>query len=258
MATAICVETDNMGVATLTLNHPPVNVLTSKVLHQLERTLAELAADDTVKVVIVTGVGRFFVSGADIRELAEIPSSQEGLEMARRGQAVLNGVDDLQKPVIAAINGLCLGGGLELAMCCHIRLAAVDASLGLPEIKLGLIPGFGGTQRLWRLIGRSKATELILTGDSVSSQDAKALGLVSEVFPAADLLPEARGLARKIASKGQLAVRAAVQALRRGAGLDLQDGLALEASLFSELFDSDDRTEGTRAFLEKRQPRFKA
>ena len=177
--------------------------------------------------------------------------------MAVRGQAIFNKIELFEKPVIAAINGPCLGGGLELAMCCHIRLAAEGARLGQPEINLGIIPGFGGTQRLSRLVGRSRALELILTGDLISASEAKAIGLVSQVLPPEELLRRAQGLARKIASKGHLAARAALRAIREGAELKLEEGLLQEAQLFGDLCDSEDKREGVSAFLEKRQPQFK-
>lgn len=244
-------------VAVVTLNHPPANTLTPDLLVELEATFDALRSDDTVKVVVLTGSGRFFIAGADIRVLASIPSSREGTEMAMRGQALFNKIEAFEKPVIAAINGACLGGGLELAMCCHIRLAAEGARLGQPEINLGIMPGFGGTQRLARLIGRSKATELILTGDHVSAQEAKELGLVSQVIPPEDLLRQAQGLAHRIASKSQSAVRASLRGIHEGAELGLREGLALEARLFGGLCDTEDKKEGVAAFLEKRQPRFK-
>jgi enoyl-CoA hydratase len=168
----------------------------------------------------------------------------------------LNQIEVLEKPVIAAINGICLGGGLELAMCCHIRLAAEGSRLGQPEINLGIMPGFGGTQRLPRIVGQSKAMELILTGDPISAQEAKSIGLVSQVVSPEDLLRHAQGLARTIASKAQRALRASLRAVRQGADESLSDGLALEARLFGELCDTDDKREGVAAFLEKRQPRF--
>ncbi len=245
------------SVATLTINHPPANTLTARMLDELEAAFGALAKDDTVKAVIVTGAGRFFIAGADIRALAAIASAQEGERMALRAQAIGDEIEAFEKPVIAAINGACLGGGLELAMCCHVRLAAEGARLGQPEINLGMMPGMGGTQRLPRLIGRSRATELILTGDTISAQEAKALGLVSQVIPPDDLLRQAQGLARKIASKGQAAVRAALRAIREGAELNVRQALALEARLFGSLCETEDRKEGLAAFLEKRQPRFK-
>lgn len=257
IANTLLSRTVEQGIATVTWNHPPVNTLTPELIVELEATLDVLAADSAVKVVVLTGAGRYFIAGADVRVLAAIPSAREGTDMALRGQAILNKIDAFQKPVIAAINGACLGGGLELALCCHIRLAAEGARLGLPEINLGIMPGFGGTQRLSRLIGRSRATELILTGDPLSAQEAKTLGLVSQVYPPEDLLRQAHGLARKIASKSQTAVRAALEAIHHSDGLELPMGLALEARLFGRLCDTEDKKEGLAAFLEKRQPRFK-
>jgi len=245
------------GVALLTLNHPPVNALTPDLLAELGAAFDQLARDERVKVVMVTGTDRCFVAGADIRVLAAIASAQEGLEMALRGQALLNRIECFEKPVLAAINGACLGAGLELALCCHIRLAADSARLGQPEINLGIIPGFGGTQRLSRLVGTSKALELILTGDPISASDAKALGIVTQVVPADDLLRQAHGIARKIATKAQLAVRAAMRALREGQDLPLAKALEHEAALFARLCDSEDKREGVMAFLQKRQPQFK-
>jgi enoyl-CoA hydratase/carnithine racemase len=245
------------GVATLVLNHPPVNALTSSILAQIDATFDGLAKDDGVKVIVLTGTGRVFIAGADIKVIAAIASCREGSEMALRGQAVLNKIESCDKPVFAAINGTCLGGGLELALCCHIRLAAEGARLGQPEINLGIIPGFGGTQRLTRLLGPSKALELILTGDVISASEAKALGLVSQVISADDLQRQVQGLARRIASKGQLAVRAAIRSVRDGLELGLRGALAREAQLFGDLCDSEDKREGVGAFLEKRQPQFR-
>lgn len=245
------------SVATVTINHPPANVLTFQGLIELESIVDDLATNNQIKVVIITGAGRFFIAGADIRMLAEIGSTQKGREMAQKGQGVFNKIEASSKPFIAAINGTCLGGGLELALCCHIRVAAESIQLGQPEINLGIIPGFGGTQRLHRLIGKSKATELILTGDPISSQEARTLGLVSQVFSPDDLLRQATELAGRIASKGQLAVQAALKALQQGSELGLRDGLRLEANLFGELCESEDKQEGMTAFLEKRPPHFK-
>ncbi len=245
------------GVALVTLDHPPVNILTPELLAELDTTFDSLATDDAVKIVVLTGAGRFFVAGADIRVLASIASSAEGAAMARHGQTILNKIEALGKPVIAAINGACLGGGFELALCCHIRLAAEGARLGLPEINLGIMPGFGGTQRLPRLIGQSKALELILTGEPISAREAMSVGLVSHVVSADGLLRQAQGLAHKMTVKSQPALRASLRAIRQGAALNLSGGLDLEARLFGELCDTEDRKEGAAAFLEKRQPRFK-
>ncbi|HBP88779.1 MAG TPA: enoyl-CoA hydratase [Nitrospiraceae bacterium] len=244
-------------VATVTINYPPANVLTSQGLKELESTLDDLTNNDRVKVIIITGTGRFFVAGADIRMLAEIGSRQKGKEIALTGQNLFNKIEKSPKTIIVAINGICLGGGLELALCCHIRLAAEGIQLGLPEVNLGLIPGFGGTQRLSRIIGQSKATEMILTGDSLSAEDGKTCGLISEVFSDKDLMPQAIGLASRIASKSQSAVRAALQAIQKGSDLKLREGLLVEATLFGELCESEDKQEGLAAFLEKRSPHFK-
>jgi enoyl-CoA hydratase/carnithine racemase len=256
VANTLSCSIDN-GVATLTLNHPPVNALTPQLLTDLDAAFDSLSKDDTVKVIIVTGTGRVFVAGADIKVLASISSAQEGTKMALHGQAILNRIESFEKPVIAAINGICLGGGLELALCCHLRLAADAARLGQPEINLGIIPGFGGTQRLSRLVGSSKALELILTGDPISAAEAKALGIVSQVVPADDLLRQAHGMGRKIALKAQLATRTALRAVRDGSALGLAEALEHEARLFGELCDTEDKREGVMAFLEKRQPQFR-
>lgn len=244
------------AVATVTIHHPPANTLTPELLSELSQVFDGVDKDDAIKAVVLTGTGRFFVAGADVRLLASIPSSQEGQSIALQGQAILNRIESLNKPVIAAINGVCLGGGLELAMCCHIRLAAEGSRLGQPEINLGIMPGFGGTQRLPRIVGQSKALELILTGDPISAQEAKSLGLVSQVIPPEDLLHQAQGLARKMAGKSLPALRASLRAVRSGADMNLPDGLTLEASLFGGLCETEDKREGLAAFLEKRQPQF--
>jgi enoyl-CoA hydratase/carnithine racemase len=197
-----------------------------------------------------------FCPGADIKELELIRASHQGTEFSARGQALLNRIERFDKPVIAAINGACLGGGLEVTMACHIRVAAAGISLGLPEIKLGLIPGFGGTQRLQRIVGPSRAIELILTGESITSEEALALGLVNRVVPAEEVLRQARVLAGMIAAKGRLATQAALRAIRTGLDSPMAEGLARESELFGELCESADKKEGVAAFLEKRPPKF--
>ncbi len=243
-------------VATVTFNNPPANLLSTHVLKELDRHVERFEADPTVKVVVFTALGRFFCPGADVKELRQIKTAQQGKDLSSRGQDLLNRIERLDKPVIAAVNGPCLGGGLELALACHMRIAAQEASFGLPELHLGLIPGYGGTQRLVRTIGPSKATELILTGATISADDALTLGLVNEVCPQSDLLPRAHALADLIKSKGAPAIRAALQALRAGQDLPLAEGLAREAELFGQLFETHDAKEGTSAFLEKRPPNF--
>ena len=242
--------------ATVTLNNPPSNLLSTPVLRELDQTFGQLEADDAVRVIILTASGKFFCPGADIKELADLNTMHQGSELSGRGQALLNRIERFDKPVIAAINGACLGGGLELAMACHMRVAAAGTLLGLPEIKLGLIPGFGGTQRLPRIIGPSKAAELILTGETINSEEALTWGLVNRVVPPEEVLLTAQKLAGMIMAKGRLATQAALRAIRTGLDSPLAEGLAREAELFGELCETPDKKEGTRAFLEKRPPRF--
>ena len=245
------------GIAIVTINRPPVNALSRQVMQELEQALEAVRADQAVKVVILTGGGSFaFVAGADIKEISQLGSGQEAAQVAAQGQAVLMKIQRLGKPVIAAINGVCLGGGNEVAMACHLRVAGDRARFGQPEINLGIIPGFGGTQRLPRLIGTAKATELILTGDMITAQEAHRLGLVNQVVPQDQVLKVAKDLARKIASKGQVAVRAALQAIEDGRERPLNEGVANEAALFGRIAETDDCKEGVKAFLEKRQPKF--
>lgn len=243
-------------IATVTLNNPPSNLLNASVLKELDQAFDKLEATDTVRVVVLTASGRFFCPGADIKELAQLNTAYQGSELSGLGQALLNRIERFDKPVIAAINGTCVGGGLELAMACHIRVAAAGIQLGLPEIKLGLIPGFGGTQRLPRIIGPSKAAELILTGEVITSEEALALGLVNRVVPLADLLKQAQVLAGMITAKGRLAIQSALRAIRTSLDSPLAEGLARESELFGELCESADEKEGITAFLEKRPPKF--
>ncbi len=243
-------------LAIVILNNPPSNLLSTPVLKELDQVFGELEVNDTVRVVILTAAGRFFCPGADIKELALMSTAQQGSELSARGQTLLNRIERFDKPVIAAINGPCLGGGLELAMACHMRVAAAGVLLGLPEIKLGLIPGFGGTQRLPRIIGPSKAAELILTGESLASEEALNFGLVNRVVPASELLKQAHVLAGTITAKGRLAIQSALRAIRTSLDSSLAEGLACEAKLFGELCETPDKKEGTEAFREKRPPKF--
>lgn len=241
-------------LARITLHNPPANVLNVALLEELEESLGNIEQDASVRVVILTGAGRFFCAGADIHELIHLNTVQLGTECAKRGQELLNRIERCHKPMLAAINGTCVGGGLELALACHIRIAAAGAMLGLPETKLGLIPGFGGTQRLPRVVGSSKAAEMIVTGESISADEALQTGLVSRVVPAQQVLAEAEGLAGMIASRGAAAVRAALQAMNGGLDRPLAEGLAREAELFGQLCITADKQEATKAFLDKRQP----
>lgn len=243
-------------VATVTISNPPANVLTTPLVKELDKVFDELSGKDDVKVIILTGSGTLFVAGADIKEIGSIASSKQGEELALMGQAVFNKIEQMQKPVIAAVTGFCLGGGMELAMACHMRIAGDRARMGQPEINLGIIPGFGGTQRLSRLVGRAKAMEIILTGDMINAQEAKGLGLVNKVVPEGEVLKQAVGLAKKIASKGKNAIAGAMRAIQEGTSQPLSQGLALEAKLFGQICDTSDMKEGISAFIEKRQPKF--
>jgi enoyl-CoA hydratase len=242
-------------VARITLHHPPANVLNLSVLKELEQVLIEVEEDEYVRVVIVTGTGRFFCAGADLHELAHLTTVHGGAEFALRGQSLFSRIERSQKPVLVAINGTCLGGGLELALACHIRVAAAGTLLGLPEIKLGLIPGFGGTQRLPRVVGASKAAEMILTGESLSAEEALRIGLVSRVVPPQELLAQVEAIAALMTARGTGAVEAALHAIRGGLDIPLSEGLAREAELFGRLCITPDKEEAVQAFLEKRQPR---
>jgi enoyl-CoA hydratase len=245
------------ATATITINRPAVlNALSSATLEELDAVVRELRADDGVRALVVTGSGtKAFVAGADIRELAEL-TPVLGRAYAQRGQRIFDAIEQLGKPVVAAINGYALGGGLELAMACTLRVAADTAKLGLPEITLGLIPGYAGTQRLARLVGRGRALDLILTGRQATADEALAMGLVTRVVSAAAVLDEAQRLAADLAGRAPVALRCAMEAILRGGDLPFADASAYEATLFGLIASTDDMKEGTRAFLEKRPPRF--
>ncbi len=246
------------AVATITIDRQRVlNALSTAVLEDLRHAVLEVRHDEAVRAVIITGAGeKAFVAGADINELARL-SPADAKEHALRGQHVFDLIAGLGKPVIAAVNGYALGGGCELAMACTFRFAADTAVFGQPEVDLGLMPGYGGTQRLSRLVGRARALDLILTGRKIKAADAHAMGLVDRVVAPAALLEEARAFANVLAGKAPLAVRYAIQSVTRGLELPLADGQFLEASLFGLVASSEDMREGTRAFLEKRAPVFK-
>jgi len=243
-------------LAIVTLNRPKaLNALNRALLAELEAAIDELAADDLIGAIVITGAGeRAFAAGADIGEFNTLPSARVAADLSLYGQAVFTEIEQLSKPVIAAINGFALGGGCELALACDIRLAADTARLGQPEINLGIIPGYGGTQRLPRLVGKGAAKLLCLTGDHITAAEAYRIGLVDRVVPAADLLAEATALAATLAGKAPVAVAAIKQAIDVGAGGTLADGLAYEAAQFGLVFDTQDRVEGVNAFLEKRPP----
>lgn len=242
-------------IATVTLNRPQVlNALNTQVFDDLKYVFTRLAEDPAVRVILLTGAGeKAFAAGADIHELVET-NRLAGQALSRRGHTIFRQIETCGKPVIALINGFALGGGCELALACTLRIAADTARLGQPEVRLGLIPGYGGTQRLPRLIGPSAALKLLLTGDRIAAAEALRLGLVDEVVPASGLLARGRQLAQSILSAAPLAVTSCLEAVYRGAGRDLESALRLESRLFGRLCGTADKNEGTRAFLEKRSP----
>ena len=246
-------------VATVTIDNPPMNVLSSKVTQELDEIFTELAANPAVGAVVLTGNGsRAFMAGADIKEFPQKMNATkvEKLERNASVHEVLNKIADLPKPTIASLNGLALGGGCELSLTCDIRIAEEHVKIGLPEIKLGLFPGGGGTQRLPRIVGPSKAKELMFVGDPITAQQALALGLVNQVVPSGEGLATAQALAGKIAQYSADALSFIKQAVNEGAEQDLETGLALERQLFADVFETDNVKEGVRAFLEKRSPVF--
>lgn len=245
------------AVAIVTINRPAVlNAINAPTLEALRQIMIDLKADDGVRAIIVTGAGdRAFVAGADINELA-VQTPTGGREHALKGQAVFDLIENLDKPVIAAINGYALGGGCELAMACTLRLAADTAKIGLPEITLGILPGYAGTQRLSRLVGKGKAMELILTGAPVTAEEGVRIGLVNRVVPAAALMTEARTLAAQLARQAPIATRYIIAAINKGLEMPFAEACVFEATLFGLVASTADMREGTRAFLEKRKPLF--
>jgi enoyl-CoA hydratase len=244
-------------LAQVTLDRPQVlNALNAVTLGELAEAIEELAADPAVRVILLAGAGRAFAAGADIRELAAL-TAEEGRAFALRGQSLLRRIETLGKPVIACIQGFALGGGCELALACTLRLAADDARLGQPEVKLGVMTGFGGSQRLPRLVGRGAALKLLLTGATIDACEALRIGLVDEVVPAAELMGRAEALALEIAANAPLALAETLRAVDEGLGLPLDLALLREAVHFSHICGTADKNEGTRAFLEKRPPAWK-
>ncbi|OLC54674.1 MAG: hypothetical protein AUH92_03490 [Acidobacteria bacterium 13_1_40CM_4_69_4] len=252
----LCEKRD--GIARLTINRPDkLNALDRQTMQEIDGAVRAAGEDPAVGVLIVTGMGeKAFVAGADIAELGA-QSPVEGAAYARRGQDVLVRLERLGKPSIAAVNGYALGGGLELAMACTLRLAADTAKLGQPEVTLGIIPGYGGTQRLSRLVGAGRALELILTGEPIDAREAHRIGLINRLVPAVELPAAAEALARTLLSRGPLALRYAIQAVHDGLQMTMAEGLAMEAALFGLSCATEDMREGTRAFVEKRKPTFK-
>lgn len=246
------------GIRTITVNRPDkLNALNSATLDALHQAFDAAADDAEVRVVVLTGAGeKAFVAGADISEMNGLTPVQ-GRDFSLRGQRMMRRVEKMPKPVIAAVNGFALGGGLELAMCCHLRIAGDNAKVGQPEINLGLIPGFGGSQRLLRLAGRAATLELCLTGAPIGAERARELGIVNRVVPAAELQAETLKLASQLANAAPLALRAMLDSVNIGGECGIEEGLEYESAQFGLVFSTDDMREGTTAFLEKRKPAFK-
>ncbi|MBH17070.1 MAG: crotonase [Acidobacteria bacterium] len=246
------------AIVIVTINRPKVlNALNGQTIDELHQVMTEVARSESVRCVVLTGAGdKAFVAGADIGELAEL-TPVNGSVHSQRGQALLELIESLGKPVIAAINGYALGGGCELAMACTIRLASDSAKLGQPEINLGIMPGYAGSQRLPRLVGKGRALELLLTGAHISADGARLIGLVNRVVPATELMTEAKALACELAGKAPIAVRAIIAAVNEGLEMPLSQAVAHESALFGLVASTEDMREGTRAFLEKRKPVFK-
>ncbi|HVZ40913.1 MAG TPA: enoyl-CoA hydratase-related protein [Candidatus Kapabacteria bacterium] len=253
----ILIERKPEGYAIITLNRPDkLNALNIQLLVELRSAIADIAADAGIRGVIITGSGeKAFAAGADIAELHELDGTT-GSGASERGQMVFLMIEQLGKPVIAAVNGFALGGGCELAMACHIRLVSDRAKFGQPEVNLGLIPGFGGTQRLTRLVGAARSAEYNLTGDMIDASTAERIGLANHVYPAAELMERAQEMMIKILSKGPVAIEKTLRAVVAAVDATIEDGLAYEAQLFGECCGTSDMKEGTKAFLEKRAAQF--
>lgn len=254
----ILFEVKECGVGLLTINRPKsLNALNPKTLDEINNVLDTIEGEGNVKVLVITGAGdKAFIAGADITEFPKMNALQAYL-FATKGQKLFFRIEQLPIPVIACVNGFALGGGCELAMSCDFIYASDKAKFGQPEINLGIIPGFGGTQRLARLIGRARAKELCMTGDMLGVEEAKSIGLVVKIFPADKLLDETLKVATALAQKSQIALRAIKRVVDKGVGMDLRSGCELEANAFGLVFTSDDAREGAKAFLEKRKPQFK-
>lgn len=245
------------GVSFLSINRPPVNALGNQLLDELGGAMDQLNADAKTKVIVlVSAIPNVFIAGVDLKEMAALTTTEDILQVIRKGQGVFNKIENSEKPVIAAVHGACVGGGQELLMACHIRIASDRTRFAQPEITLGIIPGFGGSQRLPRIVGPSRATELILTGDIITPQEAFRIGLVNRVVSDGALVKTAREMAKKIARHGLPAIRASMRAIRDGLDKPLAEGLRVEENEFRSIAGTQDMREGIRAFMEKRQPKF--
>ena len=258
MSETVLLSSDRGAVRILTINRPDkLNALDAATLDALQAAFTAAATDESIRVVVLTGAGpKAFVAGADIAQMNTLAPVQ-GRDFALRGQRMMRFVETMPKPVIAMVNGFALGGGLELAMCCHLRIAADTAKVGQPEVNLGLIPGFGGSQRLLRLAGRAATLELCLTGAPVDAARALHLGIVNRVVPAAELEAQTMALAEQLAASAPLALRGVLDCVNHGGECGIEEGMAYEAAQFGLMFSTDDMREGTGAFLERRKPAFR-
>lgn len=245
------------SIALLSLDHPPANALSQPTFKGLTDALDYIEKERSIKVIVLAGKGKFFAAGADIKEFTTVEKAEQGSTISRIGQQVFKRMETFPKPIIAAIHGAALGGGLELAMACHIRFATPSAKLGLPELNLGLLPGFAGTQRLPRLIGKAKALELLFTSRPITGEEAEILGLVNGIYQEEELLDRTLEFAKLVASKGAVSLRYTIEAVMTGEEHGFEAGAKKEEELFGRIFESDDATEGIQAFLEKRKPKFK-
>ncbi|MEI5905571.1 enoyl-CoA hydratase [Bacillus spongiae] len=243
-------------VAYITIQRPPANALSSGLIRELSQVLDEVEFDNRVRVLLLHGEGRFFSAGADIKEFTTVQSGKEFEQLAKKGQELFGRMENFSKPIVASIHGAALGGGLELAMGCHIRYVSHNAKLGLPELQLGLVPGFAGSQRLPRLVGRAKATEMLLTSDSISGEEAVKWGLANASFTEEEVFKKAEELCLKLTKKSPVSVKAALELLSYTNTDNFYEGVDREAVLFGEVFMSEDGKEGIQAFIEKRAPEF--
>ena len=252
----ISVSTEE-GVALLKINRPPVNALSVQLLDEIEKAIEDLGQQPDVKVmVIASAIPQVYIAGVDLKEMAKLSNPEDVVNVIRKGHAVFNKLERSEKPILAAIQGACIGGGQELVMACHLRIASDRTRFAQPEISLGIMPGFGGSQRLPRIVGPSRATQLILTGEVITPQEALRIGLVNLVVSDGALLKTAKEIGKKIARNGLPAIRACMRAISRGLDQSLDDGLKIEENEFKTLTGTKDMQEGIQAFLEKRQPKF--
>lgn len=243
-------------VATIKINRPPANALSSGLINELSIVLDEIEPNEEIRVVLIHGEGRFFSAGADIKEFTTVSSSDDFAKLGVNGQDLFDRMENFPKPIIAAIHGAALGGGLELAMACHFRLVTENAKLGLPELQLGLIPGFAGTQRLPRYVGIARAAEMLFTSDPITGTDAVQYGLANHAYPEDQLLEKAYAMAKKIAKKSPIAIGATIELLNYSKSKEFYSGSKREAELFGQVFLTEDAKEGISAFVEKREPKF--